>query len=54
MLRVARKDRAAFKAGHITMTARLSRLGTPPHTVVKPLAVTTPRPKPSRRGHHRR
>jgi hypothetical protein len=53
-LRVARKNRAAFKAGRITMTARLLRLGTPRQTVVKPLPVTLARPKPSRRARHRR
>ncbi|HKG38195.1 MAG TPA: hypothetical protein VKB25_04335 [Conexibacter sp.] len=47
-LRVARKNRAAFKAGHITMTARLSRLGIATQTVVKALPVTVARPTPRR------
>lgn len=53
-LRIARRDRAAFKAGHITMTARLSRLGAPTQTIVKPLRVTLARPKPRRRARRRR
>ncbi|HEV7774073.1 MAG TPA: hypothetical protein VGO48_12390 [Conexibacter sp.] len=48
-LRVARRNRAALKAGHITMTTRLSRLGTSTQTVVKPLPVTVATPKPRRR-----
>lgn len=53
-LRVSRRNRAAFRAGHITMTVRLSRLGTPTQTVVKPLPVTVARPKPRRSARHRR
>ena len=53
-LRIARRNLAAVKAGHITMTARLSRLGTPKQTVVKPLPVKLAKPKPSRRARHRR
>jgi hypothetical protein len=53
-LRIARRNRAALKAGHITMTTRLSRLGTPTQTVVKPLPVTVARPKPRRRARRRR
>jgi hypothetical protein len=52
-LRVSRRNFAAFKAGHITMTAKLSRLGTARQTIVKPLSVTIAKPKP-RRAHHRR
>jgi hypothetical protein len=53
---IARRNRAAFRAGHITMTARLSRLGTAPQTVVKPLPVKIARPKPRRhaRAHRKR
>ncbi|MFL5816508.1 MAG: hypothetical protein ACJ76L_02800 [Conexibacter sp.] len=54
-LRVARRNRAAFKAGRITMTARLSRPGTSMQTVVRRLSVTVARPQPRRsRARHRR
>ena len=51
---IARKYRAALKAGHVTMTARLDRTGVATQTVVKPLPVKIAKPKPSRRAHHRR
>lgn len=53
-LRISHRNRAALKAGHVTMTARLSRLGTSAQTVVKPLPVTVARPKPRSRARHRR
>ncbi|HKG01898.1 MAG TPA: hypothetical protein VKB03_01845 [Conexibacter sp.] len=53
-LRISRRNRAAIKAGRITMTARLSRLGIPMQTIVKPLPVKIAKPKPSRRARHRR
>ena len=51
---IARKYRAAFKAGHITMTARLDRPGVTPQTVIKLLSVKITKPKPRRSAHHRR
>lgn len=52
-LKIARKNRAYFKTGHITMTARLTRPGTTAQTVVKPLPVKIAKPKPRRRAHRR-
>jgi hypothetical protein len=51
---IARRYRAAFKAGHVTMTARLARTGVATQTVVKPLPVKIAKPKPRRRAHRRR
>jgi len=50
---IARKNRAFFKTGHITMTARLSRPGLTTQTLVKPLPVKIAKPKPRRRAHRR-
>ncbi len=51
-LKIARRYRAAFKAGHVTMTARLIRPGAEPQTIVKPLPVKIARPRARRRAHH--
>lgn len=51
---IARRYRAAFRAGRITMTARLDRVGLTTQTVVKPLPVKIVKPRASRRAHRRR
>jgi len=44
-VKIARKNRAFFKTGHITMTALLSRPGTTTKRIVKPLPVRIAKPR---------
>lgn len=53
-LTIGRKNRAAFKVGHITMTATVSRPGAATQTLSKALPVKIAKPKPRRRAHRRR